>query len=329
VSFLRKLVGGASPPPAPTGRILKVGYASGDETMRNWLTQLGKGEWLPFASALMAEPDKRRRDFYIRAAAYSFKDRPGWIQAWPGQNPKAGIPHLLRGVQGIDWAWQARGHLRATETPEKAFETFHKRLEEARKDLAIAAELLPDDAMPWAYQIIVAMGLGASVTDLFWLYGKVRERDPWHPDAAPAMTTALAKKWRGSDEEMFEFVRKVPAIAPDGEPVHWCVAQAHHHIYLDRRSRDYFAEPGVVDEIVAAAAKSIDLLRGDRDPWLLYARAGFALVYLLARQVDRAREEIVELDNVVTGPWLTFDEPAAYWRGARVEVGLDPRPAGA
>ena len=240
--------------------------------------------------------------------------------------PDFGPALLFRGMQATDWAWQARGRKRAVDTSEEAVKLFHERLALARVGLEQSIGLLPEDAMPWARLIPVYMGLGAPVEVLHRLWARIRERDPWHPDAAPKMVTALAAKWRGSDEEMFEFVRKSADYAPDGSTVHECVPLAHNHVYLDRGTRDYFDEPGVKDEIFAAAARSIDLRRGDRDPWLVQARANFALVYWQAGAFDRLRDEMIELDNTVCGLWLRFDTPAAYWRGARVDAGLDPDP---
>jgi hypothetical protein len=142
------------------------------------------------------------------------------------------------------------------------------------------------------------------------------------------MTWALTAKWQGSDAEIFDFVRTELAGAPDGSTVHECVPYAHFNVYQDRGNRDYFREPGVMQEIFDAAARSIDLRRGDRGPWLVRARANFAYVYWVARERERLREELVELDNTVCGLWLRLDTPAAYWRGARVEAGLDPDPRG-
>jgi hypothetical protein len=81
-------------------------------------------------------------------------------------------------------------------------------------------------------------------------------------------------------------------------------------------------------EIAAAAARSIDLRPGDRDPWVLFARSQFALTYWMAKDFERLRTELLELDPIVTGAWLNFEPPGNYWRGARVDAGLDPAPPG-
>jgi hypothetical protein len=327
MSFLRKIIGGqSSPPPSPAR--FRVDYANGDPVGRAWVNRLELGDWLGFTQMLEQEQDRHRRDLYLRAAAGSFKGRPGWIESWPKIKPDSGLPYLLRGLQGTDWAWQARGHKRAAQVSAEAFELFHERLATSREDLMKAAQLLPDDPAPWVAMIRVAMGLGASTQDLLGIYTRVRERDPWHPEAHPAMVKALAAKWRGSDDKMFEFLRKVSKYAPEGSPAWAASPQAHTEVFTDRRSQAYYDEPGVREEIAEAAAKSIDLRRGDRDPWLVGARAIFAFSYMSSGDYDRLRVELEELDDIVTGPFLLFDTPVAHFRHARIAAGLEPKPPG-
>lgn len=328
MSFLRRIIGGQNSPSSAARERFQVDYANGDPIGRAWVERLERGDWLGFTLALEQEPDRQRRDLYLRAAAGSFKGRPAWIEGWPKIRPDSGLAYLLRGLQGADWAWQARGHRRAAHVSDEAFDLFHERLSASRDDLSLAAQLLPDDAAPWVGMIRVAMGLGASAEELLRIYGRVRERDPWNPEAHPAMIKALAAKWRGSDEAMFEFLRKVSKYAPEGSPAWAAVPQAHTEVSTDRRSQAYYDERGVREEIAEAAAKSVDLRRGDRDPWLLGARAIFAFSFMSSGDYDRLRIELEELGDVVTGPFLVFDTPVAHFRHARMAAGLEPRPAG-
>ena len=331
MGFLRKLgqvIGVQAASTGPTDQVgqAKVGPASGDPVARALVQRMAKGEWLPFAEAVATETDVHRRDFLLQVGAETFDGRPPFIESWPSSRPDFGLAVLLRGMQTVDWAWQGRGRLSAAQTSDAAFKVFHERLAQAGADLGRATQLLPGDAQPWASLLPVAMGLSAPVEEIRRLWANVRERDPWHPAAAPKVVTALAAKWSGSDEDMFDFVRKSVAYAPDGSTVHECMPLAHWHVFMDRGTRDYFDEPGVKEEIFAAAARSIDLRRGDRDPWLVQARANFAFVYWNAREFDRLRDEIVELDNTVCGMWMRYDKAVALWRGARVDAGLDPDP---
>ena len=80
------------------------------------------------------------------------------------------------------------------------------------------------------------------------------------------MIQALARKWGGSHDTMFEFARSESAQAPDGSSVHRVVALAHLEQWLDlpretqdgqRPQRTYFRRHEVAAEVLRAADRSI------------------------------------------------------------------------
>lgn len=329
MGFLKRLAGNKaqvpatpSPSPAPYHRDL----FAGDDVARSWLDRLAAGKWLEYVDFLAAQPDYRSRDWYLRVAVRGFKGRPKWIEAWPTAQPTSAHAFLLRGAQAVNWAWETRGGARAADTPREAFDAFHERLELARRDLLRAAELAPEDPSPWAELLPVAMGLGTSIPERHHVYARVREREPWHWTAPSMMVKAVAQKWGGSHDEMFTFARNISEHAPEGSTVHEVIADAYYEFALDEKAASIQTDEART-EIAAAAARSIDLRLGDRDPYVLLARSQFALTYWLARDLDRLRAEIVELEPIVTGPWLNFESPIGYWKGAREDAGLDPEPA--
>jgi hypothetical protein len=326
MDFMRRLGGRGkepAPPAAIPGNRFRPDPAFGDPEARALVERLASPSWAEVPGLLAAQTDLRRRNFLVRVLGTAFRGRPEPIDAWPRQQPENGLAWLLRGVQGIDWAWEARGHARASQTSEDRFEAFHDRLLVARDDLTRAAGLLPDDPMPWAAMVTVAMGLGATPEIRWQVFERARALDPWQPDAHIAMARALCGKWGGSDQAMYRFVRDALRDAPDGDPVHATIVTAHWEAALDHGTPSaYFADPVIADELRDAAARSIDRRPGERDPWLMRARADFAFGFLLTGDRPRLRAQLEVLDDAICGLWLRVPQPVEAFRAARRDAGL-------
>lgn len=290
------------------GAIARVDPCWGDAVAQVWRERLARGEWQDLGSFLAGQADTERRDFYVEVLAETLADRPDWLDTWVEAQPGQALPLLVRGRHSIIWAWQARSERTASSVKADGARLFWERLERAETDLAEAARCAPDDAGPWVLLLTVARGLSQGVPRLHQLYAEAQQRCPWHQEAHRAMIQGLAAKWGGSTEEMFEFARDVSVRAPDGWGVHTVLAEAHIEGWLEAEQKEsYWQRPGVRAEILAAAARSIDVPHPRDSPWTRRNRNQFAFCYYRLKEHDRLSREFALIGPTVTSPWTLFE----------------------
>ncbi|MPZ80855.1 MAG: hypothetical protein GEV28_10830 [Actinophytocola sp.] len=155
------------------------------------------------------------------------------------QLPRADAADILvwMGTTLIVEAWRIRGDSVAKEVGEDRFRLFHATLRHARDPLLAAADLVPEDPTPWASLLTYARGmqLGRDEEDSLWR--NVIQRRPTHFHAHTLRLQALAAKWGGSHEEMFEFARDAATTAPPGNPLTAILPIAHAEFRLAEMMR--------------------------------------------------------------------------------------------
>jgi hypothetical protein len=303
-------------PPAPP-----VDDLVGDPAAHRYHRELTEGRWPEFHDFLEATTDWDHRHFYVNSLS-KISGRPGWLDEWVAARPGSAVPFLFRGSHGINWAWEARGSGRAKTVKEDAWPVFQARLVDADRDLARAAALDERDPTPFARGIWVAMGLSLGQPEIRRRFGEAERRHHLNGAANYALVQALARKWFGSHEEMFEFARWVSAQAPDGHSGHKMTALAHLEQWLDlpRESQpSYFLAEPVKAEIRAAADRSV------RSP--SYAagllaptdRNVFAMCFRLMHDYGAQLEQMRLIGPLITPhPWHYQGNPGQAYARARL-----------
>jgi hypothetical protein len=279
----------------------------GDPAVHEWHKRLSAGDDEAFRVYLMTEPDSVRRDVTLVAVLDALPDRASWLDRWVDKEPENHVARIARGTNLVDWAWEARGHLRAQEVTGEQWNQFFPRLEAAWRDFEAAIAIIPDDGSAYALMIDAAKGLQVGVERGLAIYEAAQSRRPWHPVAHESIIQLLAPKWSRSTVEMWDLARKVTRAAPEGSPVHGVIADAHVEAWIETpeaaKSR-YWQNEAVRAEIVEAAARSVESPLADRSRPMMRARSSFAYCFARLNDRERLRRQLDALGPVVGGPFL-------------------------
>lgn len=253
---------------------------------------------------------------------------PRWVDDWVAAQPDEPLAWTVRGAKGVHWGWQARGG--ATDVDGDAWIEFQRRLGGADEDLARGAALDPTDPTPHCFRLIAARGLELGLDVIRERFDEVTELEPLHRAAHNHMIQALAPKWGGSNDAMFEFARHVTATAPEGSAVHVVIAEAHIERWLwtlvgDQADSDaanrYWSRPGVRDEVVEAAERSVlspHYQRTARYPW---DHQLYAFAFWMTDRYDLAATMFERVGDVVSEfPWIYKGDPGQVFESVRAQV---------
>ncbi|GAB3212484.1 hypothetical protein ACQEU5_16145 [Marinactinospora thermotolerans] len=171
-------------------------------------------------------------------------------------------------------AWRIRGGGFADTVGTDRFKLFHRTLADARDPLLAAAELFPDDPVPWSCLQWVGLGLQFDRNDSDTIWQRVVERCPTLFSGHWARLQLLSEKWGGSHEEMMDFARATVANAPHGHPVVSMIALAHIERFLGRqrgllKSKRYLA--AMRQEVTYFNGRTLDEVAAAADKWCMSA----------------------------------------------------------
>lgn len=273
------------------------------------------GDWRAVHELCESESDWHAR----HRLADVIGDLPQFPSGWVEQTGGASFPLLARGVFRIREAWRVRGNGRAEGVSATAWRPFGDWLRDAQRDLLTAAERRPADPNPWAYLLLVSMGLSLGTDVALEWYGEATARDADFQPAHMRIIDPVAKKWGGSHELMFEVARRADATLPEGSPGRVAIVRAHaerhlYHLAFDNdeaAAQNYYRDPAVGAEIGAAAQRSVlsPLLPVNAETPAL--RSQFTLALALAGDGDRRYRLMAAYlfdalgDSVPDYPWTS------------------------
>ncbi|MGD0605693.1 MAG: hypothetical protein ABSA53_19115 [Streptosporangiaceae bacterium] len=313
---------------------------AGDAAAYHFRAELAEGRWQEFHDFLETtrDWDSHSRNFYIVRLA-SIDGRPDWLDEWAAARPQSALPYLFRGSHGVKWAWEARGSGRASTVGQDAWPVFYARLVDADRDLARAAAMDDADPNPHAQSITVAMGLNLGQAEKRRRFNEAIRRYRWHRGAHVEMIQALAAKWSGSNEEMFEFARSASAQAPDGHSVHVVIPLAHLEKWLNlpresddgkARQQEYFRGGAVAADILRAADQSIRSPRYQLSRFTLSDRNIFAMCFWLMKDYRAQLEQMRQIGPLIqASPWHYQGNPGWAYERARTRALTAMQGAGA
>jgi hypothetical protein len=318
---------GRKPTAAP--EIKEIDPAWGDEQARTLRAALARGKWREAHAALEATKGNwGDRQFLVDVLTDEVPGRPKWLDEWVETYPQSAPAWTVRGAHGIQWGWAARGSGKAETVQDESWRIFWSRLEDAERDLNKAAELEPDDPVPWTYLVLSARGLEKGIPEIGERLKQAHARHPWHHSAFSQALQGYAKKWGGSHELMFELARQA-ADAPEGASVHTVVAEAHFERWLyiagwekDQAGADnYWLAPSVREELRAAATRSVWSPKYERPRLAPYDHNFFTYCFFRAQDWESARRELEAMNGVLNrDPWSYSSKPVYLFQVARERI---------
>ncbi|MEJ2061049.1 MAG: hypothetical protein P8Y64_11290 [Gammaproteobacteria bacterium] len=254
---------------------------------------------------------------------------------WVGESSHLAEPWLVRALRVIRDLSDDRSVSPSSLTVVGLMHYF-KQLEQAERDLAEAAQRMPDCAEPWAWLLYTGLLAGMDEETLSSRFAEATMRDPQHLMTHVFRVRVLSDE-QDAAQAALRFAREVSDASPYGHALHALIAQAWIEawswwIYIDGpdRARQRLMAPEVVAEINAAYQ------RMEMAPGSLYRPVPygfFGLLFYLMKQREPAWECLQAMGDTACGyPWTYLREHAADFLGAsriveRVRAEVEGLPA--
>lgn len=305
--------------PQPKAQQSLIDPLEGNATAHAWERRLREGQWREFGAFLREQSDIEERDYYLSTLSQAIRGWPAWVDRWVEEQPGDVNARLFRAWRYKDYAWEARGGGGANTVQRGAWDLFFSRLEAADADLALAADLAPDDAGPWALMVTTARGRQLGIPELRRRFAEADQRSPLHTLACRNVLQGVAAKWGGSHELMFELARGMSSRAPMGSPIHALIPTTHLEFWLQEQNNAYWQSPLVRQEIVEAGRKALS--QPIQTPYLISTRNAFACCYWLLNEPALLAAQIQEINGIITrSPWHYFGQPSQIYLQAQARA---------
>lgn len=298
-----------------------------DTSLRLALAAAAGGDHGPAAELLAATREHaqwERRDTCVSRLARASLHHPGWLDSWLEEDPEHPDAVLVKADQYVYQAWQIRTGARARHVEADQFKAFHAVLRDSVPVISAAAELNPDDPVPWRIALTQARGIQAP-REVFDTYlAEAVERDPHHEGCHVQALQYLCDKWYGSHEEMFAFAERAADQAPPGSRLHALPLQAVvEYLIADEETPDPDPYTPVAEAAVTRAqALSDSYAPGDREA------AGFRNhLALVLWSMSRYEEALTAFRSIgvhaTTFPWTYFGDARAEFLEARSDTRVE------
>ncbi|MBM7437076.1 hypothetical protein [Streptomyces sp. HB132] len=298
-----------------------------DPSLRVALAAAAAGHHAPAAELLAATREHAQwehRDTCVSRLARASLHHPGWLDSWLEDSPEDPDAVLVKADQYVYQAWKIRTGARARHVEADQFQAFHTVLLDAVPVISAAAELNPDDPVPWRVALTQARGIQAPREFFDTYLAEANSRDPHHEGCHIQALQYLCAKWYGSHEEMFAFAERAADHAPPGSKLHALPLQAVVEYLIadeDTPDPDPYAERAEA-AVTRAQALSDSYAPGDREA------AGFRNhLALVLWSMDRYEEALTTFRSIgvhaTTYPWTYFGEARAEFLEARSDTRVE------
>ncbi len=239
---------------------------------------------------------------------------------WVRDEPNSADAYLIYGARLLKMAWNARGYGRGENIDKKKWKQFYFLLDETESTLLKAAELSPKDPTPWVYLIIAAVYRNAENSPEQDYFHEAIKRDPenWH--AHMNMLTGLSKKYGGSHELMFDFVRTSAQNAPKDSLLNCLIFKAHSEYWKyklkfegnEEEAQEYQINQKVIDECLEVYNQTLATHEYEHYQ-SFFVRINAAGLFWILNQPEPLNNELLMLSN-------QLDD--IHWRWVGTEGGL-------
>jgi hypothetical protein len=197
-----------------------------------------RDRYFRFGAHVLAESrnDPELRSLRVEALAKAAVGWSGGIEALLAEDARNPDLWLWLGRTRVEEAWSIRPDGRARAVQAARFTTYAKLMRGAREPLRKAAEMLPDDPVPWESMLWLALGLDLDREEKDALWEQVSRRCPTLYGAHVARVVTLSPQWGGVPEEMFDFARVAMSTAGREDPRAALVPLAYFEYFVQSRS---------------------------------------------------------------------------------------------
>lgn len=255
----------------------------------------------------------QRVQAFAGAASLELRQRPGgvgelpgaqWLRVWRTEKPKD------PGGAAVHAEFLAQQAFR-TATP--GTDEFRIIMEEARAACAEAAQLAPDDPVPYIVELSVARGLTYAQDEFEQLWLKILDRAPAHMGAHLAALHYWCEKWHGSRELAYSFAQAAAARAPQGSLLPAMPLFAVFDHLPDVQLVESFYRSEVVTKAIHGALHAVHTARPD-DPMLAHVRHLLVFFLVRAERWGEAMSQLIRIDGHAGAlPWSLGQAPAAEY----------------
>uniref|UniRef100_A0AAU3GS63 DUF4034 domain-containing protein n=1 Tax=Streptomyces sp. NBC_01401 TaxID=2903854 RepID=A0AAU3GS63_9ACTN len=295
-----------------------------DPSLRVALAAAATGNHAPAAELLALTREHaqwERRDTCVSRLARASLHHPGWLDSWLEDSPENPDAVLVKADQYVFEAWEIRTGARASHVEDDQFRAFHAVLRDAVPVISTAAELNPDDPVPWRVALTQARGIQAPRPVFDTYLAEANARDPHHEGCHVQALQYLCAKWYGSHEEMFAFAERAAGQAPPGSRLHALPLQAVVEYLISEEET-----PGA-DLYTARAEAAVARAQALSDCYAPGEReaAGFRNhLALVLWSMNRYEEALTAFRTIgvhaTTFPWTYFGDPRAEFLEARSDT---------
>lgn len=313
---------------SPAGRVAVNGYdLFNDPALPAAVAEAKKGRLEPGRRLLAdASADYELRGARLRRLSEAAIPHIPALSALHKDSPDDADIALWLGAAHIDHGWQVRGAKLARYTDQRKFEDFWVILGSAYDPLARAAELRPDDPVPWDRMQWHGLGSQRPRADLDEIWTELKRRAPDYFEGHASRIQVLCEKWQGSNQEVRDFAIQAAAEAPEGSPMPALLVSMGIEVSLeeDMHASRYFRQEAVQERLATYA----DAWHANPSPSVRTAEAHhhFGAAFYQSGDWLRARRHLSQLSPSSiprTLPWLRLSlKPAAYYLRARKDVGV-------
>lgn len=183
-----------------------------------------------------ARADAELRSLRVEALSKAGIGYSQGIEALLAEDPGNPDLWLWLGRTRVEEAWKIRPDARARAVQAAGYTAFTKKLRAAREPLMTAAEMWPDDPVPWESMIWLALGLDLDREEKDALWKEAHHRHPTLFGSHVARVVQLSPQWGGVPEEMFDFARFAMSMADRADPRAALVPLAYFEYFVQERS---------------------------------------------------------------------------------------------
>ncbi|HEY9437426.1 MAG TPA: hypothetical protein VIS29_02005 [Streptomyces sp.] len=181
----------------------------------------------------------------------------GFLERVVAAQPGSALARTLLAGRYISIGWEIRSAARAQHVSRDQFRQFHDWLRRAERLLIDVCAEHPVYPLAWTARLNTARGLQLGQSEARRRYDRLAEHHPHHIHGQVLLLQQLCPKWSGSWEAAYEFARACLASAPPGSHAGRLIAEVHIEHWLEDGHKDHLRSPEVRDEILAAAAVSV------------------------------------------------------------------------
>jgi hypothetical protein len=237
---------------------------------------------------------------FLAVAVASEMESEGFLR-WVMDEEESTLPNVMLAVREIEIGWGIRTAARAQYVSREQWKAFRHHLVIAEGLLIEVTAHEPGNIVAWHHRLTTARGLELGKTEAQRRYAQLAKHDPHCYRAQSNLQQILCPKWSGSWEELFAFTRECVEAAPPGSLQGALVPLAHLEQTLDldsEQARKYLRSQPVMDELIAAAAKSV-LHPAFTNPYgWVGAHSAFAQVFSMADDLPKAAVHFRAMGNL-------------------------------